>query len=103
MKIKILGANGLHASEIRAVSKMEETFRDSWYGYAGLLIVDDQGSMDIDVLIITHDRLLLVELKEWNGDLEDIGGQWYINGSPRGKSPYATKRVHAIRLKNLLM
>lgn len=102
MKIKILGANGLHASENRAVSKMEETFRDSWYGYAGLLIVDDQGSMDIDVLIITHDRLLLVELKEWNGDLEDIGGQWYINGSSRGKSPYATKRVHAIRLKNLL-
>ena len=49
MKIKILGANGLHASEIRAVSKME-TFRDSWYGYAGLLIADDQGSMDIDVL-----------------------------------------------------
>lgn len=101
MKIKILGANGLHASEIRAVSKME-TFRDSWYGYAGLLVVDDQGSMDIDVLIITHDRLLLVELKEWNGDLEDISGQWYINGSSRGKSPYATKRVHAIRLGKLL-
>ncbi|WP_024300296.1 AAA domain-containing protein [Methylomicrobium lacus] len=101
MKIKILGANGLHASEIRAVTKME-AFRDSWYAYAGVLVVDDQGSMDIDVLIITHDRLLLVELKEWNGDLEDIGGQWYINGSSRGKSPYATKRVHAIRLGKLL-
>jgi len=101
VKIKILGANGLHASEVRAVSKMEG-FRDSWYGYAGLLVVDDQGSMDIDVLIITHDRLLIVELKEWNGDLEDIGGQWYINGSSRGKSPYATKRVHALRLFNLL-
>ena len=101
MKIKILGANGLHASEVRAVSKMEG-FRDSWYGYAGLLVVDDQGSMDIDVLIITHDRLFLVELKEWNGDLEDISGQWYINGSSRGKSPYATKRVHAIRLGKLL-
>ena len=101
MKIKILGANGLHASEVRAVSKMEG-FRDSWYGYAGLLIVDDQGSMDIDVLIITHDRLLLVELKEWNGNLEDINGQWYINGSWRSRSPYATKRVHAQRLTKLL-
>ena len=35
-------------------------------------------------------------------DLEDIDGQWYINGSSRGKSPYATKRVHAIRLGKLL-
>jgi hypothetical protein len=101
MHIKIHGASGLHASEIRAISKIEN-FRDSWYAHAGLLVVDDQGSMDIDVLIITHDRLLLIELKEWNGDLEDIDGQWYINGSSRGKSPYATKRVHAIRIAKLL-
>lgn len=102
MIIKILGANGLHASEVRAVTKMKEKFRDSWYGYAGLLVVDDQGSMDIDVLIITHDRLLLVELKEWNGDLEEIDGQWYINGSSRGSSPYEIKRKHARRLAKLL-
>lgn len=48
MDIKILGGNGLHASETRAVKKMAETLRSSWFGYASLLVADDQGSMDVD-------------------------------------------------------
>lgn len=102
MEIRILGGNGLHASETRAVKRMEELLRSSWYGYASLLVADDQGSMDVDTLIITHDRLLLVELKEWNGRLESGEGRWYVNGRSHGKSPYEIKRVQAIRLTKLL-
>jgi len=102
MRVKILGGNGLHKSEVRAVERMEKELRDSWFSYASLLVVDNQGSMDIDLLIITHDRILLVELKEWNGKLESVDGQWYMNGKRRSKSPYETKRVHAIRLTNIL-
>jgi len=102
MRVKILGGNGLHKSEVRAVERMEKELRDSWFAYASLLVVDNQGSMDVDLLIITHDRILLVELKEWNGKLESLEGQWYINGKRRSKSPYETKRVHAIRLTNIL-
>ena len=102
MKIKILGASGLHASEVRAVERMEAQLRDSWFAYASLLVADDQGSMDLDTLVITHDRLLLVELKEWNGEIESSDGRWYLNGVPYGKSPYEIKRVHAIRLTRLL-
>jgi len=102
MEIKILGGTGLHASERKAVQRMEAELRDSWFAYASLLIVDDQGSMDVDTLIITHDRLLLVELKEWNGKLESCDGQWIMNGKPRGKSPYEIKRVHAIRISKLI-
>ncbi|MEA9798434.1 nuclease [Xanthomonas campestris pv. raphani] len=102
MDIKVLGGNGLHASETRAVKQMRERLRSSWYGYASLLVADDQGSMDIDTLVITHDRVLLVELKEWNGKLESSEGRWYLNGRSYGKSPYEIKRVHAIRLTKLL-
>lgn len=102
MQIKILGGSGLHASERKAVAAMEKSLRSSWFAYASLLVVDDQGSMDIDVLIITHDRLLLVELKEWNGNLESSDGKWFVNGKYRSKSPYETKRVHALRLNKLL-
>lgn len=102
MDVKILGGTGLHASETRAVALMKEKLRSSWKAYASLLVIDDQGSMDIDTLIITHDRLLLVELKEWNGKLESSEGKWYINGIPRGKSPYEIKRVHAQRVRKLL-
>lgn len=87
MDIRILGGNGLHASEVRAVKRMQESLRQSWFGYASLLVVDDEGSMDVDTMIITHDRLLLVELKEWTGKLESGDGRWYLNGYSKGKVP----------------
>ncbi|HHG0683489.1 TPA: NERD domain-containing protein, partial [Enterobacter cloacae] len=102
MEIKKVGGAGLHASELRAISKMEQHFQSSWHGFAGLVASDAQGPMEIDCLIITHDRLLLVELKEWNGTIEYDNGMWIQNGQNRGKSPFAIKREHALRLQKLL-
>ncbi|WP_235898835.1 MULTISPECIES: nuclease-related domain-containing protein [Yersiniaceae] len=70
------------------------TSQSSWHGFAGLVVSDAQGPMEIDCLIITHDRLLLVELKEWNGVIEYGDGMWIQNGQNRSKSPFATKREH---------
>lgn len=102
MQLKLLGGIGLHASEVKAVHKMEKAFQASWYAYAGLVIAENKGSMEIDALLITHDRLLLVELKEWNGIITVSGGKWYQNGKNRGSSPYYVKRGHAQRLKTLI-
>lgn len=102
VKYQIVGGAGLHHSETKTVDMMIKQLPDSWFGYAGLVVTDSQGSMEIDTLIITADRLLLVELKEWNGCITYEGGKWLQNGKPRGKSPYQIKREHALRLKNLL-
>lgn len=102
MEVRILGGAGLHASEVKAVGKMESSLRNSWYAYAGLVVSDNQGSMEIDTLIITQDRILLVELKEWNGVIQHSNGKWIQNGRPRGTSPYTVKREHARRLAGLL-
>lgn len=102
MKYQIVGGAGLHRSETKTIDMMVKQLPDSWFGYAGLVVTDSQGSMEIDTLIITADRLLLVELKEWNGRITYEGGKWLQNGKPRGKSPYQIKRDHALRLKNLL-
>lgn len=102
MKYQIVGGAGLHRSETKTVDMMIKRLPDSWFGYAGLVVTDSQGSMEIDVLIITADRLLLVELKEWNGCISYDGGKWLQNGKLRGKSPYQIKREHALRLSNLL-
>ncbi|EAB0017433.1 nuclease, partial [Salmonella enterica] len=102
MKYQIVGGAGLHRSETKTVDMMVKQLPDSWFGYAGLVVTDSQGSMEIDTLIITADRLLLVELKEWNGNITYEGGKWLQNGKPRGKSPYQIKREHALRLKDLL-
>lgn len=102
MRVYKVGGAGLHKSELRAVDKMEKNLQDSWQAYAGIVIADSQGSMEIDCLIITHDRVLVVELKEWNGTITSTNGIWYQNGRNRGKSPYQIKREHAQRIRNLL-
>ncbi|PSS73134.1 AAA domain-containing protein [Shewanella algae] len=102
MEIRKVGGAGLHASELKAIHKMELEFQKSWHGFAGLVASDSQGPMEIDCLIITHDRLLLVELKEWNGVIQYDNGMWIQNGQNRGKSPFAIKREHALRLQKLL-
>mgnify|MGYP003629453256 FL=1 len=100
MKIIVKGL-GLHGSETKAVSRMEAELRNSWYAYASVLITDSQGSMEFDLIIITHDRVLVVELKNWRGELTSYDGNWYIDGRFRSKSPYHTKRDQGYRLVNI--
>ncbi|OYT85820.1 MAG: hypothetical protein CFE50_00235 [Pseudomonas sp. PGPPP4] len=101
MKIIVRG-QGLHGSETKAVARMEAELRDSWHAYASVLVTDSQGSMEFDLLIVTHDRLLVVELKNWNGELTSYNGNWYVNGKRRSKSPYHTKRDQALRLLKII-
>lgn len=102
MKLEVIGKNGLHPREVRAVTMMVANLRDKWQAYASLVITDEQGGMEIDMLIVTHDRVLLVEIKDWNGKLESHQGEWIINGRSRGRSPYSIKKAHALRIQNLL-
>ena len=101
MKVIVKGS-GLHRSETKALSRMESELRDSWHAYASVLIMDQQGSMEFDLIIVTHDRVLVVELKNWRGKLTSYDGNWHIDGKYRSKSPYHTKRDQALRLKNIL-
>jgi len=102
MKLVQIGKNGLHPREVKAVSQMEEHFQDSWQAYSSLVITDEQGAMEIDLLIITQDRILLVEIKDWNGSLTSYRGEWRLNDKSRGKSPFAIKKEHALRITKLL-
>jgi serine/threonine protein kinase len=101
MKVIVKGG-GLHSSETKALSRMELGLRDSWHAYASVLIMDQQGSMEFDLIIVTHDRVLVIELKNWRGKLTSYDGNWLIDGKYRSKSPYHTKRDQALRLKNIL-
>ncbi|MCZ5512621.1 nuclease-related domain-containing protein [Escherichia coli] len=87
MKYQIVGGAGLHRSETKTVDMMVKQLPDSWFGYAGLVVTDSQGSMEIDMLIITADRLLLVELKEWNGNITFEGGSGCKMVSHEAKVP----------------
>ena len=102
MKLIQIGKNGLHPREAYAVSEMEEHFQGSWQAYSSLVVTDDQGPMEVDLLIITSDRILLVEIKDWNGKLTSYRGEWHVGGRSRGGSPFNLKKAHALRISKLL-
>lgn len=105
MQIVVRG-NGLHKSETNALDQMQKHLRDSWFGYASVLVADKQGSMEFDLIIVTHDRVLVVELKEWHGKLTSYDGNWIITTTRgeqnRGRSAYHRKRDQGYRLAAIL-
>ena len=79
MKIHILPTTGIQQSEKYAIERIEREFPKEWQGYASLEIVE-RGRLgrEIDLVILTSDRVLIVELKRWNGAIKSEGGYWYL-------------------------
>lgn len=78
MKIHILPKTGIQNSEKYAIERIEREFPREWVGYASLEIVE-KGRLgrEIDLVILTMDRVLIIELKRWNGAIKSEGGYWY--------------------------
>ncbi|HIC4054911.1 TPA: nuclease-related domain-containing protein, partial [Salmonella enterica] len=93
MKIDILSSDGIHASEKEAIKRMVEVFNASsfsqkWHGYAGFMMMDTTyRDREIDLVLLTHDRLLIVELKKWRGKIEPMHDHWLRDGDDMGRSP----------------
>lgn len=100
MKV-IVKRSGLHSSETKEVSRMASELQDSWHAYASALIMDQQGSMEFDLILVIHDRILVVEPKNWRGKLTSYDGNWYIDGKHRSKSLYPSFAVLIFGTVNL--
>ncbi len=93
MKIDIISSDGIHASEKEALERMRQAFNASefslkWQGYAGFMMMDTTyRDREIDLVLLTHDRLLLVELKKWRGKIEPMQDHWLRDGDDMGRSP----------------
>ncbi len=107
MKLEIVCPEGLHHTEHKAALELEEHLPEHWKGYAGFLIPDSKGkALEIDMLIFAEDRLILVEFKNWAGQIHMEGKTW-IQTTPRGTirkevSPVDKKRNHAMRISAML-
>jgi serine/threonine protein kinase len=93
MKIDIISSDGIHASEKDALERMRQAFNASefsqaWQGYAGFMMMDTTyRDREIDLVLLTHDRLLLIELKKWRGKIEPMQDHWLRDGEDMGRSP----------------
>lgn len=107
---------GLEAHEIKAIEKIKKEFSKTeqssankpkrsngfdglqelknsvmhdWKAYAGFRFTDSKGKEgEFDLLIFTHCNILVVELKDWNGQkVHSKGAKWFKGNEDRGASP----------------
>ncbi|HCE3365252.1 AAA domain-containing protein [Vibrio owensii] len=103
MKLNIINPLGVHQTEEKALRILEKELPKEWVGYAGFLLPDGQSrSMEIDLLIFAKDRLILVELKHWAGEIEMDGKDWLQHkreSTINHPSPVDINREKALRIK----
>ncbi|MFJ9449125.1 AAA domain-containing protein [Herbaspirillum sp. NPDC101397] len=82
MRINYLSPRGVLEVEHAALRELEAKLPKSWGAYAAfrLLTRGSKQPLDIDLLLLTNSRILVVELKNWYGDIEYSSGQWFRRG-----------------------
>lgn len=78
MKIFVLPKTGIQESEKYAVGRIEKTLPKEWRGYASLEVIEKgRLAREIDLVLLLSDRILIVELKRWHGQIKSEDGYWY--------------------------
>lgn len=74
-----------------------------WRGYAGFRFVDSTGREgEFDLVLITHYKIFIIELKHWNGRITCSNDKWYLNGEDRGRSPVSITQSKVYLIRNKL-
>lgn len=82
MKISILSPTGMHQSELKAIQEAGKSLPEEWKAYCGIEIIGK--NCEIDMVMLVEDRIIVVEIKEWNnGSIESDGQSWFVR---RGQS-----------------
>lgn len=103
MRINYLSPRGVLEVEHAALRELEAKLPREWGAYAAFRLVT-RGSkqpLDIDLLLLTTNRILVVELKNWSGDIEYSSGQWFHRGDPM-PSPINTTDNKARALRQFI-
>lgn len=87
MKLKLINPGGVHTREIKGLTELEKSLPSHWFGYAAFELVGHDGG-EIDLIICVDDRLILVEIKDWNVPVTDNGATW--------TTPFATMKSPVI-------
>lgn len=111
MEVRLIEKAGVPASEIDAHQQIQKAFdaaafTKGWRGYASFKLPrggPGAGDDDFDLVLVTHTHIVVIELKNWRGaKLTARGGNWYVDGQPRGRSPVPLVNLKAKRLGTTL-
>lgn len=103
MRIRIQNVDGIQEAEKAALRAMETAFPRQWRGIAAFeMIQKGSGNKEIDLVLITDERVIVVELKNWNGLIESDGEIWLLNGRRMGRSPVKVTQLKEKILAGLI-
>lgn len=101
-QIRYLSSAGIHPREKKGVGALARTFPSDWLVFASLTAFPRNSSpIEIDLLVIMDDRIVLLELKDWNGPLKQKGDLWF-HVKKRERSPVVLGNEKAKKIKTLL-
>jgi len=87
--VKVINkGRGVHSREIVGIKKLQEELPHEWLAFTNLELALPNGGREIDVILVSEDRIIAIDLKDWHGKIESAGGAWTQNGKIReGGSP----------------
>src|SRR5580704_11835708 len=98
-RVRYLNSAGIHPREIPGVDGLAAAFPAHWLFYASLQCMPKGSSpIEIDSMVVMDDRVLLLEIKDWNGPLTVNGDQWLVNDKTRGRSPVDSVNMKAKKM-----
>jgi serine/threonine protein kinase len=105
-----LNPKGIHLREAGGIRDIEAAVQGSpfcaqWFGYTNLLVRkrNPQGERrEIDLILVTHDRVVMADLKDWGGKVTNSEGMWLHKGQRRGQSASLKIEENAQVLKSLI-
>ncbi len=111
MEIRLINQSGVPKAEIEAHQKIQSEFDSvpfskDWRGYASFALARKgrgAGDDDFDLVLVTHTNIVVIELKNWNGNvLESDGHKWFLDGEDRGSSPVDVVGLKAKKLASTM-
>jgi len=102
-RVRYLNSSGIMRREIKGIEALANALPADWLLYVALnCYPKGQDPMEIDALVVMDDRVLLLELKDWNGQLTHQNDRWFIGGQSRGRSAVILANEKAKKLKTVL-
>jgi len=100
-KVRYLSSAGIHHREVKGVEALAKAFPVNWLMFASLnAFPANSAPIEIDLLVVMDDRVVLFELKDWNGPLTAKGDMW-VHGKPQ-RSPVQLGNEKAKKVKSIL-
>jgi tRNA A-37 threonylcarbamoyl transferase component Bud32 len=102
-KVRYLSSAGIMPREVKGIEALSNAFPSNWLLYVSLnCFPRNQSPMEIDAVVVTENQILLLEIKDWNGQLTSSRDKWFIGRASRGRSAVLASEEKARKLRSVI-